>query len=179
MDCGKMGKPLGPPLGNSNAMRHGRRSSRPGTVLSRLGPKYAQPYQDALHLRREAETLLKRKYGGVSLLRAAMLQSVCRAELSARMLEQSIRENPDMGTEELRSARACVMQWTQTRDNLLAKLDLDEHMGSPWDATNAQGEQPEGDAEAATANSDQDESRALWDAYDELEHRRRASEEKG
>ena len=38
---------------NTNAMKTGRYSSRPGTVLTRLGRKYKQPYRDALKLRRE------------------------------------------------------------------------------------------------------------------------------
>ncbi len=114
--------PPGAQPGNTNALRTGRRSSRPGTVLARLGPKYSQPYQDVCRLRRGVESLLRGKHGALSLLQAARLQSLCRLELNCRIAELTIRDRPDMPTESLRSFRESIGRWTRERDNALEAL---------------------------------------------------------
>ena len=66
--------------------------------------------------------MLRRQYEKVGLLQAAKIQTLCRLELSTRIVEQSIREKSDMTAEELRSQRACVVQWSAQRDNVLTEL---------------------------------------------------------
>ena len=61
----------GAPLGNSNALKHGRRSNRPGTVLARLGKKYSRAYGDVLYLRRQIQSLLGTNSSGLTLLQSA------------------------------------------------------------------------------------------------------------
>jgi hypothetical protein len=130
-----MDRQVGGQSGNVNALKNGRRSSRPGTVLARLGKRYCQCYQDVLRLRRGVETLLKRHGGELTLLQGARVQTLCRLELNARLAELSIRTTPDMPTAELRALRSLIGQWSAQRDNALASL-LDGNgtaHGSPWD----------------------------------------------
>ena len=51
-------KPVSGKLGNTNALKSGRRSARPGTVLAVLGRRYTQAYRDVCRLRREVEAKL-------------------------------------------------------------------------------------------------------------------------
>lgn len=127
--------------GNTNAVKHGGRSARPGVVLARLGKQYSQPYRDALRLRLQAETQLRGTYGKVSILQASRLQTVCRLELSCRIAERTIQNHPELTPEELRAQRSMVTQWSMQRDNLLAKLldgagDVDG--GDAWAAFDAE-----------------------------------------
>lgn len=113
---------MGAPIGNVNNLKTGRRSSRPGTVLARLGPRYSQPYQDVCRLRRGVESLLKQRHGRVSLLQAARIQTLCRLELNCRLAELSVRDHRDMSVESLRAERSVIAQWSQQRDNVLMEL---------------------------------------------------------
>jgi hypothetical protein len=144
---------MGAPEGNTNALKTGRRSARPGTVLARLGPRYAQAYQDVLRLRRQAETLLRQKHGGLTLLQAARLQTACRLELNCRLAELAIRDKLDMSTEEMRAERSLIAQWSQQRDNALAAL-LGDSAGAeadPWARLDAAMSQQAQDRPAAPA----------------------------
>lgn len=123
------------PIGNMNALKTGCRTARYGFVLPRLGMKCPQAYADVLRMRRGVETLVRRQYGGVTLTQAARIQSLCRLEMSCRIAEQSIKENPSMTPEELRAQRACITQWSAQRDNALVAL-LGDAAGKvdPWSA---------------------------------------------
>ena len=134
--------------GNVNALKTGRRSSRPGTVLARLGPRFSQCYQDVCRLRRGVESILKAKHGGVGLVESARVQSLCRLELNCRIAEQTIRETPAMPPDELRALRSLVGQWTSQRDNGLASLLGDGGgVADPWQALDAsRGRGPHADA---------------------------------
>jgi hypothetical protein len=123
------------PIGNINGATHGRRSSRPGVVLARLGKRYSQIYQDVLRLRRGVESILKQNHGGVTLLQAAKVQSLCRLELSCRIAEQTLRDTPTLPSEQIQQTRHSIGQWSCQRDNLLAAL-LGDSGGAidPWAA---------------------------------------------
>ncbi len=108
--------------GNSNAMKNGRRSSRPGTVLMRLGPRFKQAYSDIIQFRKQVERALGRAHCELSLLQSARVQTLCRLELNCRIAEQTIRDTQAMQPEELRATRALIAQWTAQRDNALVKL---------------------------------------------------------
>lgn len=140
------------PIGNTNGLKTGRRSSRPGVVLARLGKLYSQPYQDVLRLRRGVESLLKRTHVEVDLLQAARLQSACRLELSTRIAEQTLRDKPDLSVEQIQQLRHSVGQWTRERDNILTALLGDAAATGPagipaglaqaWAAVDANQRQP-------------------------------------
>lgn len=126
---------MGGPIGNTNAVKNGNRSKRPGVVLARLGRKYKTAYADALRIRRELVALVGATSGGPTLLQAARIQTACRLELSVRIAEQSLREQPDMAVEEIRAQRSCITQWCSQRDNLLMELIGDCKASSdPWAA---------------------------------------------
>ena len=106
----------------SLAVRHGGRSKRFGVVLARLGRRFRTSYVDACRLRTYIENLVREKHGELSLFQIARIQTIARLEQSARAVELSIRENPEMPADELRQARHSICQWSRERDNLLAEL---------------------------------------------------------
>jgi hypothetical protein len=75
-----------------------------------------------LRLRKGVESILRAKHGQIGIIQAARVQSLCRIELSARIAEQSIRDDPKLTADELRVQRLAIGQWTRERDGLLAKL---------------------------------------------------------
>ena len=107
-------------LGNTNALKSGRRSTRPGTVLAVLGRRYSQAYRDVCRLRREVEAKLGGR-DGLTLYQAARLQSLCRLELNCRTAELSIRDGKPAAAD-LRAERSLIAQWTCQRDRLLGEL---------------------------------------------------------
>ncbi len=119
-------------LGNTNALKSGRRSTRPGTVLAVLGRRYSQAYRDVCRLRREVEA----KLGGraaLSVFLAARLQCLCRLELGCRVSELTIRDGK-LPPEQLRAERSLIAQWTCQRDRLLGELlGNGKAAGSIWD----------------------------------------------
>lgn len=126
---------MGAPIGNTNALKTGRRTTRPGTVLARLGKRFSQPYADVCRLRRQLESQLGPNRGALTLSQSAKIQTLCRLELSARIAELSIRNDPDMTAADLRSQRACITQWSRERDNLLNELLGDgKPAADPWAA---------------------------------------------
>ncbi len=145
------------PIGNINGATHGRRSSRPGVVLSRLGKRYAQCYQDVLRLRRGVESILKQSHGRVSLLQAARVQSLCRLELSCRIAEQTLRDTPTLPPEQIQQTRHSIGQWTCQRDNLLAAL-LGDSGGAvdPWAALDQARQNAQQAQQSRPSNVDQD-----------------------
>ncbi len=124
-------------LGNTNALKSGRRSARPGTVLAVLGRRYSQAYRDVCRLRREVESKLGGR-DGLSLFQAARLQSLCRIELGCRVSELTIRDGK-LPPEQLRAERSLIAQWTCQRDRLLGELlGSGKAAGSPWDVLTEQ-----------------------------------------
>lgn len=131
----------GAPFGNLNRVVHGQRSQRTkrsGLVHAHLGKRFASAYGHANILRKAIEKLIIEKYGSVSLLHQARIQTILRLEEGCRALELAIRDNPKMGPEELRANRSSISQWTAQKDNALANLlGQQSAVSDPWLAVDA------------------------------------------
>jgi hypothetical protein len=124
--------------GNTNAVRHGGRSRRSGVVLARLGRRFNSAYVDSLRLRRKVDALLKSRYGTLTLLQDAKINTVCRLEQSCRACELLISTTPAMPAEEIARQRSLICQWSCQRDNLLSVLLGDSAgVADPWSALDA------------------------------------------
>ncbi len=73
-------------------------------------------------MRAAVEALVRGAHGELTLRQVTRIQTLCRIEMSARVLEQSIRQNPEMSATELRSSRESICRWSAQRDGILAEL---------------------------------------------------------
>jgi len=166
-------RPGGQP-GNSSRLLHGGRSQQPpGFVVARLGQKYARLHKCGDLIRANVRDEIRRAFGREpTLWEYARIQSVVRLELSARISEKAIRENPDMPAAELRQHRQSITSWTQQRDSILRELLGGSSTGrggasDPWAAADAllaaqaaglRQERPAAEEPVGTAASDADAS---------------------
>lgn len=150
----KMGKPMGPPQGNVNGVKHGLRSKRHGLVHAKLGKRFANAYGHSNSLRKAVEALLRERHGCLSLLQQAKVQSLLRLEEGVRALEKTMVETPDMDADGVLKARYAIAQWTVQRDTLLAELVGDGDVGGMVE-------------DRLDAAEVQDDSPNPWDSLDE------------
>jgi hypothetical protein len=80
----------GPPLGNTNSVKHGGSSKRHSMVLTNLGKRFPSVYFAVLRLRRELEALVVEARGGVSLGDAALINEACCHEMTRRVAENRV-----------------------------------------------------------------------------------------
>lgn len=96
---------------------------RAGILLSRLASKYHDIGIDIYHMRLIVEDELSRAVGRpLTLAEVASVQTLCRLEVSARMLERDLLDQPATTTEELIRARSLIVQLSLRRDAIMAGL---------------------------------------------------------
>jgi hypothetical protein len=120
------------PEGNSNAWKHGLRSS---LVLVAVPPKAAWIKKLMAAFRRDLEAAVVERHGEVSLMRAAVINSASRhetiAQLAGRMLKLA---GDEVKTETKLAILDRIGRATDARDRCIRALDLEATPGSAWDA---------------------------------------------
>lgn len=111
--CGKKGR-SGPPLGNTNNLRHGLTSAN-------LPKRLRYVYHRMCALRRTLEAAVIATKGQVSLGDAALIQTACRWERAAQLHEARYRREPDKYTDSPDKAAKA----SESRDHAVERLRLD------------------------------------------------------
>lgn len=130
----------GAPLGNRNAIGNASGGAHPGNMnaathglYSHLHngkwPVYAQEAglpEDLSSLRVQLEEAVSHRHGGISIKRAALIQSATRHEGAVRLLMLWLEENPGLPIETRTRMLGQIATLTDKRDASIKGLDLDE-----------------------------------------------------
>ena len=123
--------------GNSAAIRNGNRTTRRGgIVLAELGKKYSAVYDSLKTMRRALESLVAGPQGQIDLLTVAKINEALRWEMTARIQQRVITDNPAMPPAEIISALNGIGNATRNRNAIMAKLlngkTTDPAADDPW-----------------------------------------------
>ena len=112
-------------IGNTNALKTGKRTNRTGAVLNRLGKRHEPIYRNILAMRRGLESQVKAARGRLSQDDYTNINEACRFEVTAEMSYWLIANHDDLPPAEIANHLKNANWATQQRNAVLARLNLD------------------------------------------------------
>jgi hypothetical protein len=118
----------GPPIGSTNALKHGVKSF---LTTGKLPNSYVK--KQLGKLRRQLESAVVESHGELSLYHSALIQSCARHEARAELLNRYLSNEKNLSLSDRMNLLAQISAATDSRDKALKALGLDRTNDSdPW-----------------------------------------------
>jgi hypothetical protein len=122
-------------IGNTNAVRHGSRSKRSGVVLAALADRHAAIAVDLRRLKRTLDPYVQHRQGADRLKAVAMVNEICRWEMSARVMQKTMATE-SLSPELMLTYLNSIGNATRNRNAMITKLVGDgkgsDGIADPW-----------------------------------------------